>query len=216
MLFDEIVVQRTRWHLAALIVELKLFRLKLTVSAYDPGQPRVPAGRRDGGQWTDEDRLGGRGANDDARLIFVGDEDDQRYRVDLLAEEGRGHAIREHVGKSDTEFFERVQKSQWRSLVANGGMRRNGGFESLETANNLVNQTIEANKAAVDRVASGEDDRKFIRKTFDYKTGREAYSTDEGAVYMRDTYSAGVELRHDPRSPRGFFIRTAYPLTEGD
>ncbi|WP_267422937.1 RNase A-like domain-containing protein [Methylobacterium sp. GC_Met_2] len=206
MLFDEIVVQRTRWHLAALKVELKLFRLKLTVSAYNPGQPRVPAGRRDGGQWTDEDRLGGRGANDDARLIFVGDADDQRYRVDLLAEEGRRHAIREHVGKSDTELFERVQKSQWRSLVANGGMRRNGGFESLETANNLVNQAIETNKAAVDRVASGEDDRKFIRKMFDYKTGREAYSTDEGAVYMRDTYSAGVELRHDPRSPAGFLF----------
>lgn len=197
-------------------MELKLLRLKLTVSAYNPGQPRVPAGRPDGGQWTDEDRLGDLGADDDARLILVGDTDDQRYKVDLLAEEGRGHAIREHVGKSDTELFEHVQKSQWRSLVANGGMRRNGGFESLENANDLVNQAIEANKSAVDRVASGEDPRKFIKKTFDYKTGREAYSTDDGVVYMRDTYSVGVELRHDPRSPRGFFIRTAYPLTEGD
>lgn len=86
MLLDEIVVQRTRWHLAALKVELKILRLKLTVSAYNPGQPRVPAGRPDGGQWTDEDRLGGLGADDDARLIFVGDTDDQRYKVDLMAE----------------------------------------------------------------------------------------------------------------------------------
>jgi hypothetical protein len=98
-------------------------------------------------------------------------------------------------------------------MVANGGLRRNGGFASLEIANDLVNQTIEANKIDVDRVASGVDRRKFIKKTFEHKTGREAYSTDEGVVYMRATYSIGVEIRHDPSSPRGFHIRTAYLLT---
>ncbi|TXM67411.1 hypothetical protein FV226_21970 [Methylobacterium sp. WL12] len=95
-------------------------------------------------------------------------------------------------------------------------MRRDGSFESIESANNFANQTIESNKEAVDRVASGIDDRKFIEKSFDRNTGREAYSTNEGVVYMRDTRSVGVELRHDPTSPRGFRIRTAYLLTEGD
>ncbi|WP_158169435.1 RNase A-like domain-containing protein [Methylobacterium mesophilicum] len=135
----------------------------------------------------------------------------------MKAEEGRGgHTLGKHVGKSDDELFERVRKSQWRSWIAHGGMRRNGSFDSIESANDLVNQTLASNQEAVDRVASGLDDRKFITRSFDHKTGREAYSTDEGVVYMRNTRNAGVELRHDPTSPRGFRIRTAYPLTEGD
>ena len=47
-------------------------------------------------------------------------------------------------------------------------------------------------------------------------TGREAYSNNEGIVYVRDTYGVGVFLRHDQNSPRGFRVRTAYPRTEGD
>lgn len=216
MLLDEIVVQRTRWHLAALKVELKLLRLKLTVSAYNPGQPRVPAGRPDGGQWTDEDRLGGFGA-DDARLIFVGDTDDQRYKVDLLAEQGRrGHTVTRHVGKTDDELLERIRKSQWRTFVAHGGLKRNGSFSSIETANDFVNQTILANKSIVDRVASRTLGYAFITKEFGYKTGREAYSTDDGVLYMRDTTGVGVLLIHEPTLSRGFRVRTAHPQTEGD
>lgn len=101
-------------------------------------------------------------------------------------------------------------------MIANGGIKRDGSFDSIESANDLVNQTIESNRTSVDRVASGADARKFIKKLFDRKTGREAYSTDEGIVYMRDTYSVGVELRYDSTSPRGFRVRSAYPLTEGD
>ncbi|WP_246685387.1 RNase A-like domain-containing protein [Methylobacterium sp. WL103] len=217
MVAHEIVVARSRWLLAALRVEAKLLRLGLVLHAYNPGQLRVPAGRPDGDRWTREDGAEGFTTGDDARLILVGSEDDQRYKGDLRAEEGRGgHTLGRHIGKSDDELFERVRKSQWRSLLANGGMRRDGSFESIESANNFVNQTIESNKEAVDRVASGIDDRKFIEKSFDRKTGREAYSTNEGVVYMRDTRSVGVELRHDPTSPRGFRIRTAYLLTEGD
>lgn len=217
MVTKEIVVTRFRWQLAALSVEVKLLRLGLILRAYNPGQPRVPAGHPDGGQWTSDDGSIGRQRDDDVRLFFVGDGTDRQYRVDLRSEEGQGgHTLGRHVGKSDDELFERVRKSQWRSLIANGGIKRDGSFDSIESANDLVNQTIESNRTSVDRVASGADARKFIKKLFDRKTGREAYSTDEGIVHMRDTYSVGVELRYDSTSPRGFRVRSAYPLTEGD
>ncbi|MCJ2073742.1 hypothetical protein MKK75_33960 [Methylobacterium sp. J-030] len=86
MLFDEIAIRRTRWHLAALKVELKLLRLNLIVRAYNPGQPRVPAGQPDGGQWTSEDNRDDPGAGDDARIFFVSDQNDRQYNV-LLEEE---------------------------------------------------------------------------------------------------------------------------------
>lgn len=217
MVANEIVVARSRWQLAALRVEIKLLRLGLILHAYNPGQPRVPAGQPNGGQWTSENGSEEYTTSDDVRLIFVSNDDDRKYSVDLRTEEGRGgHTLGRHVGKSDDELFERVKKSQWRSWIAHGGLRRAGSFSSIESANDLVNQTIESNKEAVDRVASGLDDRKFIKKSFNQKTGREAYSTDEGVLYMRDTRSVGIELRHDPTSPRGFRIRTAFPFTEGD
>ena len=40
------------WQFAALKVKWKYFRLALALKAYDPSQPRVPAGNPDGGQWT--------------------------------------------------------------------------------------------------------------------------------------------------------------------
>ncbi|MFC6740395.1 RNase A-like domain-containing protein [Methylobacterium tardum] len=212
----EIFVARMQWQLVALSVEVKLLRLGLVLYAYNPGQPRVPAGQPDGGQWTNEGGIGEVAVGNDAHFILVGS-DDQKYRVDLKAEEGRGgHTLGKHVGKSDDELFERLRKSQSRSWIVDGGMKRDGSFDSIESANDLVNQTLKSNKEAVDRVASGLDDRKFITRSFDYKTGREAYSTDDGVVYMRNTRSVGIESRHDPTSPRGFRIRTAYPLTEGD
>lgn len=217
MVAHEIVVTRSRWLLAALRVEAKLLRLGLVLHAYNPGQLRVPAGRPDGGRWTREDGAEGFTTDDDARLILVGSEDDQRYKVDLGAEEGRGgHTLGRHIGKSDDELFERVRKSQWRTLFSNGGEKRDGSFESIDSANSLVNATIDENKSEVDLVASGSDNKAFIKKQFGYKTGREAYSNDEGVVYVRDTYSVGVFLIHDPNSARGFRVRTAYPRSDGD
>jgi hypothetical protein len=44
---------RTRWLLAANAVEMRFNRLaRLLGTKFNPGQPRVPAGQPDGGQWT--------------------------------------------------------------------------------------------------------------------------------------------------------------------
>ena len=217
MAANEIVVTRSRWQLAALRVEVKLLRLGLILHAYNPGQPRVPAGQPDGGQWTSDNGSEELKIGDDAHLILVSSEDDQKYKVDLRAEEGRGgHTLGRHVGKSDDELSDRVRKSQWRTLFYNGGERRDGSFPSIDSANSLVNTTIDENKSEVDLVASGSSEGVFIKKQFSYKTGREAYSNNDGVVYVRDTYGVGVYLRHDPNSSRGFRVRTAYPRTEGD
>ena len=43
---------RLRSELAAIKAELALRQLLRTAKAYNPNQPRVPAGSREGGQWT--------------------------------------------------------------------------------------------------------------------------------------------------------------------
>lgn len=73
MLSQAAVTQRTRWHLAALTVQVRLARLRLTLNADNPFRPRVPAGSPEGGEWTREN-VGG-----DARIILVGGPDDRRY-----------------------------------------------------------------------------------------------------------------------------------------
>ncbi len=52
--FDPAVgVLAVHWRLAALDFDAKMLRFRLALKAnFDPNQPRVPAGRPDGGQWT--------------------------------------------------------------------------------------------------------------------------------------------------------------------
>jgi hypothetical protein len=166
MVVNEIVVIRSRWQLAALRVEAKLLRLGLVLHAYNPGQLRVPAGQPDGGQWTSEDGAEDFTTGDDARLILVGNEDDQRYKVDLRAEEGRGgHTLGRHIGKSDDELFERVRKSQWRTLFYNGGEQRNGIFHpSIRPTHLSMLQSMK--KSYVDLVASGSSKSALIKNDF--------------------------------------------------
>ena len=218
MLSDEMDVQRTRWHLAALKVELKLLCLKLAVRAYNPGQPRVPAGHPDGGQWTIGDDLTSNDSVDDARLIFVGSDNNQRYSVALDEEDNKfgGHTLKEHVGKSDEEMLDVVRKNSWRTWIAHGGTRRNGSFDSKESANDFINRTLERNPELVDEVANGQRESAFIKGRFGYRTGREAYNNDNERIYIRDTYSVGVLIYHDTRSPRGYHVETAYPRNDGD
>jgi len=59
-----------------------------------------------------------------------------------------------------------------------------GSFLSRESANDFVNRTLEENKEAVDRVASGQDERAMLEKRFGYATGKEAYrSTGDAEPY---------------------------------
>ncbi|MCK9917785.1 hypothetical protein MXD81_52470 [Microbacteriaceae bacterium K1510] len=210
---------------------------------YRPDQARVPAGNPDGGQWTDEgggsssqgDRGGASGSQGDsgrsdprvpsdatpdnyytpgARLAQ--NDAEQKYGVSLKEEEKRGgHTIRDHVGKSDDELMSVMQNDRSDGGVVGYVRRRQGSFESVEKANDLVNRTLEANKSIVDRVARGENERDFITSRFGYITGREAYRpAPDASPYLRNTYSVGVGIERDTRASRGYRVYTAYPRND--
>ena len=189
---------------------------------FNPDQPRVPAGNPDGGQWTE----GGGGIND-PRVLSDADPDGihpyEQYSqnldkrpVDLREEEARGgHALREHVGKTDEELLASTTVDRGDSGIYSYARKANGSFDSRESANDFVNRTLEQNRDQVEAVATGRLAEKFITYRFGYKTGREAFREDVDAVpYLRDTYGVGVLIRRDPRAARGYSVVTAFPKNE--
>ena len=156
------------------------------------------------------------GNSSNSILKVAADDSDRRYSVNLREEEVRGHTLRDHSGKSDleieAEFKRRGYDAPFVSLVP----KRFGSFASDESANDLVNRTLERNKATVDMVASGELKDAFIKARFGFITGREVFRPDptERYYYFRNTYGVGVELRHDPGSSRGYRVHTAYPRND--
>ena len=138
--------------------------------------------------------------------------------VNLAEEEapnGIGHTVRDHVGKSDAELLATLENERYWTVPATFIGIREGSFGSIENANDLVNRALRANSALVDLVASGQVDDDFLTLRVGSATGREAFRPDPDAEpYVRDTYSVGVEIWHDANSPRGFRVRTAYPMNE--
>ena len=152
----EMILSRVRWSIDAERVSVALLRLGLVLRGYDPNQPRVPAGSSEGGQWTDGGEGGSYPSEDGAWITLVSDNDDRRLSVDLGEEEARGgHTLRKHLGRTDDEMRERVQRSAWWTMPGRGGLRRNGTFASQDAATNLINQTLRKNAEIVNEVASG-------------------------------------------------------------
>ena len=202
-----------RWMLKDLKVELMLARLR---RKYSPDQPRVPAGNRDGGQWTSG---GGTGRNDPRVLSDAtpgpvrpgaryAQATSRRYSVNLTEEEaprGIGHTIRDHVGKTDEELLEVLRPRRFDFPFASFVGKRDGSFSSLESANDFVNRTLEQNKDAVDLVASGKVDRDFVTSRFGYVTGREAFRPDPDAdPYARNTLASKSGMIRARRMAIGF------------
>jgi hypothetical protein len=183
----------------------------------------VPAGGPEGGQWTNG---GGSGAfvkiGGGVDPIVTGgtqDRDERRYSVDLRKEEapaGIGHAIRDHVGKTDAELVESLKRKTFRGWLYDYVDGQEGTFDSIENANDLTNRVLKMNKETVDQVASGVRDNAYLEARFGFATGREARrSEDHPDVVFRKTYSVGVVIRHDSRSERGYYIVTSFPRNRG-
>ncbi len=138
--------------------------------------------------------------------------------VNLAEEEspnGIGHTIGDHVGKSFDDLVEALQRKSYYGPIVDVVDGAEGSFDSLENANDLVNRTLRANSEDVDLVASGEVDDDFIAYRFGFVTGYEAYRPDPSTEpYERPTYAVGVYIWHDEHSPRGFRVRTAYPMNQ--
>ena len=198
-------------------LELALLRLRLALKAgFDPNQPRVPAGHPEGGQWT---RVG-EGVQDEAPIKVAQSPTQRRYTVNLLEEEARGgHAIRDHVAKTDQELIAVLDK-EWRR-VRSGGLEvvkflpAKGSFVSIESANDFVNRVLTANPDIVDLVASGGKPYRAIEQRFGYVTGKEAYGSAPYALpRIRHTYGVRVVIWHDPRRESGYRVYTAFPINE--
>jgi len=145
----------------------------------------------------------------------------QRKPIDLRDEEapvGIGHAIRDHVGKTDAELMQQMIAKTLRSPFVSLVDRREGSFDSIEIANDFANHALDApeNAARIAEVASGQAWwPRLITLSIGSVTGRELYrSAPDSEPYMRDTDGVGVLIVHDPRKPRGYSIITAYPRSD--
>ncbi|MBS0233749.1 MAG: phage portal protein [Proteobacteria bacterium] len=175
---------------------------------YREDQPRVPAGQSGDGQWTDE---GGGGI----RVAQVAS--DNRYSVDLASQDKAlgGHTVRDHVNKADEELLDVVRRDRFDGWTITIARQAEGTFVSEESANDLVNRTLESYPDRVDAVASGSEDEAVLNKRFGYVTGKEAYRPDADAEpYIRPTYAVRVVIQTDKRSEKGYRVFTAFPINE--
>lgn len=184
-------------------VTLALIRLGAALDrwldhAFNPNQPRVPAGHPDGGQWTDGD----------GDIIPVAD--NQRPGGDRYL---NPHIMDNHVGKSDVELIARMERETRRTWYRTSYMYRNGSFASEDSARDFIRRTIEMFPETVSQVANGVIPDAFLTHRFGFETGREAYRdlADPEIIRLRTTYNVGVLIIHDARTASGYRVHTAYP-----
>jgi hypothetical protein len=136
--------------------------------------------------------------------------------VDLTDHEARGgHAIREHVGKSESYLLARTNTSVRISPLYSVQVRRAGSFPSLAAANKLVSATIAQHAGIVGSVSSGSLPQATLLARFSSPTGVEAFRNSPNAQpFIRSTYGVAVIIRYDPSSPSGYLIKTAYPRND--
>ena len=138
------------------------------------------------------------------------------YDVDLAEEEHglhRGHAIRDHVGKSDENLKQRSLKARISFGLFQLWKPRIGTFPSLGAANKLVNSALSQNSNVIDDVISGRRSQAVLEAWFKTPTGKEAFAPKfNSSTVIRDTYGVRVLIKRDRESTRGFRIFTAYPI----
>jgi hypothetical protein len=175
---------------------------------------------RDTGTLTDETRgaSANLSAHDDSSEVHVAQANDWRnLPVNLVEEEapnGVGHAIARHVAKSEAELKAEFPEDSYYGWTQDDIPKREGSFDSIENANDLVNRALRSNEDKVDLVVSGKLDFAFMETRFGFVTGYEVYRPDPygNEFVTRKTYGVGVFIWRDPHSPRGFRVRTAYPM----
>lgn len=75
-----------------------------------------------------------------------------------------------------------------------------------------MNSTLAQNQDTVDQVATGLRRKALIEAQFNSVTGMEAVGPNiRSQIYLRPTYDVGAVIPHDPYSPRGFQVLTAFP-----
>jgi hypothetical protein len=173
-----------------------LFRIK-------PDEPRTDAGNR-------SDSIG----------KIAADDSERRYSVDLREEEARGgHTLRDHVGKTDDYLIGVMNSDYKRSTSGNLEITEfrdaEGSFATPEQANDYVNQLLKLERDKVDQVATGMEKKLKLESRIGSVTGYEAFRPNgDSDPYIRDTYGVRAIIINDSRSPRGYTVRTAFPVNQ--
>ncbi|MFL9583438.1 RNase A-like domain-containing protein [Stenotrophomonas sp. AB1(2024)] len=143
-------------------------------------------------------------------------------RLDLRIHEGggaRGHAISEHVGKSDEYLRRKLNDS-----ISVAGLNIYKGFQSsfssVESANSLVSSVISRDRAKIDNWTSSPFARMrplVLDRSFSSPTGRVAYRNGKvsyrtpGPVQFATGFGVRVVLKYNDTSPAGYDVLTAFP-----
>jgi hypothetical protein len=156
----------------------------------------------------------------DAVLKVATDDSGRRYSVNLQEEEARGgHTLRDHVGKTDAYLIGLMNADYERSTSGNLEITRfrdaEGSFATPEQANDYVNQLLKLERDKVDQVAIGAEKWLKLESRIGSVTGYEAFRPNgDSDPYIRDTYGVRAVIIHDSRSPRGYTVRTAFPVNQ--
>jgi hypothetical protein len=138
--------------------------------------------------------------------------------INLLDEEGgahEGHAIRDHIGKSDAQLKNATRNTVKKILGIWVWKDQIGSFSSLTAANKLVNATLANNRALIKDIIEGRIGGGIAEAWFDAPTGYQSYlSKPEAEIEIRTTYGVRVVLVRDGSAKQGFRIKTAYPIYE--
>lgn len=142
--------------------------------------------------------------------------DPTKYSVNLVEEDARGgHAVRDHVGKSDVDLLGVVERSVVRTPGHTFYKKAQGSFLSIESATDFTNRVLEENQKLVDSVVTGDVSDAWLDKRFGHPTGKEAFRPGPAMQpYMRPTYSVGVYIKQDKSSVRGYRVHSSYPHNE--
>ena len=201
---------------------------------YSPNQPRAPAGSAEGGQWTS----GGGGGGVAGSVSLLSDAEQVALNIDpnvasdvglggifqsvaevlvnLLDEEGgnhKGHTIRDHVGKSDAQLKNATRDTVKKLLGVWVWKDEIGSFSSLTAADKLVNATLSLNQQLVRDIIDGLIGGGVAEAWFSTPTGYQSYLPKyDAAIEIRTTYGVRVVIVGDKNAPRGFRIKTAYPI----
>ena len=156
----------------------------------------------------------------DSIVKIAADDSERRYSVNLQEEEARGgHTLRDHVGKTDSYLIGLMNADYERTTSGNVEITRfrdaEGSFATPEQANDYVNQLLKLERDKVDQVADGTKGRLTLEARIGSVTGKEAFRPNgDSDPYIRDTYGVRAVIINDSRSPRGYTVRTAFPVNE--
>ncbi len=177
---------------------------------YSPSQPSDDHGRWSGGG-------GGGELNSQLAANFFKGVGNPVNLSEEEAPNGIGHSIEDHVGQSDQQLLDRLDRmrssSEIFSLRITDYATAVGTFRSLGDANAFINEALRANADVVNSVSGGTTNRATIDYRVGSPTGVEACRpSGQASGQVRPTYGIRVILWHMPGRPRGFGIRTAFPV----